>query len=94
MPYRIYLLLARLEWIQMVLQACPNNTLVYFLRRVSCLLNQTRMTSILGGIIGIMKEISRVIRSMTAEQHISTFNVNMSENGILAKFPGEFEERR
>jgi hypothetical protein len=61
MPYRIYLLLTRLERIEMALQACPNDPLLHFLRRASCLLDQTLYGQHICGVFGIMYEITMLI---------------------------------
>jgi hypothetical protein len=53
MPYSIYLLLTRLERIEMALQACLNDALLLFLRRVSCLLDQTLDGQHARGVFGI-----------------------------------------
>jgi hypothetical protein len=66
MPYRIYLLLTRLKGVEMMLQACPNDALLHFLRRVSCLLNQTLDGQHARGVFGIMNKISPVIRGLSS----------------------------
>jgi hypothetical protein len=66
MPYSIYLLLTRLERIEMALQAYPNDALLHFLGRVSCLLDQTLYGQHTRGVIGIMNEISRVVSGLSS----------------------------
>ena len=58
MPYSIYLLLTRLEWIEMAPKACSNDTLLHFLGRVSCFLDQTLYGQHIQGVFGIMNEIA------------------------------------
>jgi hypothetical protein len=65
MPYSIYLLLTRLERIEVALQACPNDPLLHFARHVSCLLNQTLDGQHTGSIIGIVNKITPVIRHLS-----------------------------
>lgn len=61
MPYSIYLLLTRLERIEMALQACSNDALLHFLGRVSCPLDQTLYGQHIRGVFGIMNEIAMLI---------------------------------
>ena len=66
MPYSIYLLLTRLERVEMALQACPNDALLHFPRRVSCLLDQTLYSQHTCGVFGIMNKISCVVCGLSS----------------------------
>jgi hypothetical protein len=61
MPYSIYLLLTRFEWIEVVLQACPNDALLHVLRRVSYLFDQTLDGQHTRGVFGITNDITRLM---------------------------------
>jgi hypothetical protein len=50
----------------MALQACPNNAPLHFLSCVSCLLDQILYNQHTCGVIGIMNEISCVVRGLSS----------------------------
>src|SRR6266566_9767078 len=87
MPYRIYLLRTRLEWIEMAFQACPDDSLLRLLGRVSCPFDQPLYSHHICGAISILNEISCDVYGLVLPPSkvclvSHSMNANAPNNGI------------